>query len=153
MIREHNNYIWAVCSSHTGYDRTLTEDLVQDTVTALWERHCRSGGNLIRDKSSLSSLIFTIVRNCHANMQRRQPDIVYVDDSSVLDILQEQPDNERLDRLLELCERLPETDYKLVTSYIDGYSVPEIAKLLSVSEGAVRTRMSRLIRKLKEMIK
>lgn len=125
----------------TAADR---EDAVQEAIFRAWEKR----GTLRKEEFFKSWLIRILLNVCH-DMQKRQKRVVPVE---------EIPERaaETDDRSAELRSVLFELDEKLrvpvILHYIDGYSVRDIARILDISENAVKLRMLRGRKKLREIL-
>jgi len=125
----------------TAADR---EDAVQEAIFRAWEKR----GTLRKEEFFKSWLIRILLNVCH-DMQKRQKRVVPVE---------EIPERaaETDDRSAELRSALFELDEKLrvpvILHYIDGYSVRDVARILDISENAVKLRMLRGRKKLREIL-
>ena len=127
-------------------DRQLAEDLVQETLLRAW----RSLGKL-RDAGAAKPWLMTILRREHARYyERKRPlpvDIQAPDfPEELLVHRDEKPEHvEVRQAMLSLAD-----DYRepLVLQVLLGYSTAEIADIMSLSQGAVLTRLFRARKKL-----
>ena len=125
----------------TAADR---DDAVQEAIFRAWEKH----GTLRKEEFFNSWLIRILLNVCH-DIQKRQKRVTPVET-----VPEEMPTSG--DRSAELREALFELDEKLrvpvVLHYIDGYSVREVSKIMDISENAVKLRMLRGRKQLKEIL-
>jgi RNA polymerase sigma factor (sigma-70 family) len=133
------------CTSYTRRP-DVAEDLAQLTLLDAW----RHDGDL-RDPQARSSWLLSIARNrCRMWARQRQP-LTDVDEVDPGDLFDERFDLEvelERDELAGLLDRAlallpPETRDLLVRRYIDELPQAEIARVLSLSEGAVEGRLHR----------
>lgn len=141
--------------------RADAEEVVAQAVARAWERR----GDL-RDRDSFRGWLFRILRNCWLGRKRkrdRRPDEVPLPDEdedspsfSLYERLHQpfllwwgNPEDRFLDRLLredleEALEELPEI-YRsvIVLADVQGFTYAEIAEVLDVPVGTVRSRLSR----------
>ena len=126
-------------------DRHLAEEVVQETMVAVWR-----GAGSFKGGSQVSTWIFGIARNqAHALRRReargaREPEepLVLPDPAGPL---------EREGRVLAALEGLPPEQREVVVlAFYEGLSYREIAELLGVPEGTVKSRMYFAKRKLRE---
>lgn len=127
----------------------LAEDLVQETFLRAW----RSLDSLQNDKAA-KAWLFTILRRENARLyERYRPDIVDIEDQSIADSDENEPD-QRLDRRLlhEAIGKL-DKDYRepLLLQVIGGFSGKEIAEILDLNNNTVMTRLFRARSKLKHI--
>ena len=115
----------------------------------MWESYDSFKGD-----SSFSSWLYSVARNTavayYRRNQLRQPEI------SLTDVERDFPDwhetpNPLLGELYYLIDQLGADDRKLVGLYIEGYEYDEIAEQMNLSQQAVRTRMSRIKVRLREL--
>ena len=125
----------------TSADR---EDAVQEAIFKAWEKR----GTLRKEEFFNSWLIRILLNVCH-DIQKRQKRVTPVE------IIPEKS-GETDDRANELRAALFELDEKLrvpvVLHYIDGYSVREAARILDISENALKLRLMRGRKKLREIL-
>ncbi len=123
-------------------DRGLAEEIVQDTFVAAWR-----GGAAFEGRSSVSTWLFGIARRQARDRQRGvRPETMPLDE--LRDESEEpRPDAEVLaaaDRadLVAALDRLPVHHREpLVLAFAHGLSGPEIASVLGIPEGTVKSRL------------
>ena len=135
-------------------DYESARDLTQDTfVQAYLSLHRLSNAE------RFAPWLYGIARNLANDYMRRKRDFVSLDDAfrdgEDMDYLQiPPPDEERIEmrqRILEAIERLPDKSREAVLLfYGEGYRYREIAALLGVSSGVVRSRLEYGRKKLRE---
>lgn len=117
-------------------NRHLAEEVVQETMLAVW-----SGAAGFTGRSRVSTWVFGIARNQAFNLLRREKrggrrpaeDFILPDPSD--GIHQER-------RVLEALETLPEAQREVVFfTFYEGLSYAQIAGILGVPEGTVKSRM------------
>ena len=128
-------------------DRTVAEDVVQDTLLRAW----RSFGSL-GDEAAARPWLLTIARREFARrFERKTLETVDVDDLAELEdpALAAQEAEEVLDMRAAIFAL--ERDYRepLVLQVLMGYSTEEIATHMELTAGAVLTRLFRARQKLK----
>ncbi len=138
------------CSSR-AFGVMDTEDLVQEAVLATlanWEK--------IKDKSKLLSYMFGVVNNLVRNHRRRLPFKGQWDELRLEALESKLGDADTaldVDILLKTVEQLPNNQAEALRLFEwSGFSIKEIAALQQVSEGAVKTRLSRARSSLREML-
>ncbi len=120
-------------------DRFVAEDLVQETFTRAWK-----SWDKLRDDTAAKSWLYTILRNEHVRLfQRKRLDI---DENQELDELADHSTGSLVQEL-EIRDALralaPGYREPLLLQILGGYSCAEIAGIMSLSEGAVMTRLTR----------
>jgi RNA polymerase sigma-70 factor (ECF subfamily) len=128
----------------------IAEDLVQETFLRAW----RSLDSL-NDEKAAKGWLFTILRRENARrFERKQFDLVDIDDQPVADInsvsTEQDTDNHLLRRHIEMLA--PEYREPLVLQVLGGFSGEEIAKLLELNKNTVMTRLFRARSQLKEAL-
>lgn len=125
----------------------LAEEVVQETMVAIWR-----GAGSFKGGSRVSTWIFGIARNqAHALLRREVRGERVPEESLTL------PDPaeavEREDRVLSALAKLPPDQREVVVlAFYEGLSYREIARLLGVLEGTVKSRMHFAKRKLREAL-
>ena len=125
----------------------LAEEVVQETMVAIWR-----GAGSFKGGSRVSTWIFGIARNqAHALLRRevrgeRVPEepLTLPDPAEAV---------EREGRVLSALAELPPDQREVVVlAFYEGLSYREIASLLGVPEGTVKSRMHLAKRKLREAL-
>jgi len=132
---------WA---SDMAQDRYLAEDLVQNAFLSAMS-HAQSLTGLTQEQ--LRAWLYRTVRNAYIDHWRKRRR------EALTDQLPECAVQKTVDEAMmvgELLMRLPEVDaHMVVLRYLEGYSAKDIGERMNCSPGAVRTRLSRAIAKLK----
>lgn len=127
--------------SLTG-NRTLAEDLVQDTLERAWARF-----HMWRRGSDLRAWLFAIMHNLHVNQARSRfgkPSETLEDEALELAVRGTQEDRLALRDLKEALERLPDEQREvLLLVGLEQMSYEEAAHVLSIPLGTVMSRLSR----------
>ena len=132
------------------YARTEADrqDLFQDIVLQAWK-----GFRRFRGESKFSTWLYTVSLNTALTVRRKnkipftsQPDDLASETIQPLD-----PDARAI--LYAAIEELNEIEKSIVLLYLDDYAYEEMEKILGISSGALRVKMSRIKQKLKTIIK
>ena len=126
--------------------RELAEDLVQETFMRAWKSL-----DSLQDYTAAKSWLITILRREMArHFERRQLDLISLDDEVVEQIAAESSDSSEIILLRQAMADLP-LEYRepLLLQVIGGYSCDEIATELGIKSGAVMTRLFRARQKLR----
>ena len=119
------------------------EDAVQETIRRAWEKQ-----ESLRDERYMQTWVIRILLNVCRSQQRRAQRMLPTEDVPIIqaDTQQSTP---LLDALFTLEEkfRLP-----LQLRYVEGYNVAEVARMLRLPEGTVKSRLSRGRDKLKALL-
>jgi RNA polymerase sigma-70 factor, ECF subfamily len=131
-------------------NQAVAEDLVQETFLRAW----RSFDSLQSDGAA-KAWLFTILRRENARMyERYRPDLVDIDDVSIAEDDQNEPDQrQKLSELHEAIMKL-EKEYRdpLMLQVVGGFSGKEIADILDLNNNTVMTRLFRARSKLRVML-
>lgn len=111
-------------------------DAIQDTILACWENL----PSLQKDKYFKTWLVRILLNKCY-DIQRRQSHYAFVEE---LPESVQEPDWDTPMDVRRVMSRLGNQDQLILSLfYYDDFSVQQIAEALSISEGAVRTRLNR----------
>ena len=122
--------------------RADREDAVQECLRKAWEKRHR-----LREERYLQTWVISILLNeCHTIQRRMARTLPAEDIPAVQHDREPGPLKEALLRLEERY-RTP-----ILLHYLEGYSVAEVAAILRVPQGTVKTWLSRGRRLLKEML-
>jgi RNA polymerase sigma-70 factor (ECF subfamily) len=131
-------------------NQAVAEDLVQETFLRAW----RSFDSLQSDGAA-KAWLFTILRRENARMyERYRPELVDIDDVSIADADQHEPDQrQKLSELHQAIMKL-EKEYRdpLMLQVVGGFSGKEIADILDLNNNTVMTRLFRARSKLRHML-
>jgi RNA polymerase sigma-70 factor (ECF subfamily) len=140
LVRRHRDRLWAV-ALRTLADREEAADALQDALLSAY----RSAERFRGDSAVTTWLHRIVVNACLDRPRRRQarPAVALADLPSFEPTAAEQdPDTAR--EVYEALAQLPaEQRIPLVLLEMQGYSVAEIAELLGVPEGTVKSRCAR----------
>jgi RNA polymerase sigma-70 factor (ECF subfamily) len=135
-------------------DRGLAEDAVQETLIRMWN-HLPS----LRQDVSLKAWLVRIVVN-EVNRQRRKKQLPTVPLDNVPDIADDcenaattmirNEDHQNLRRALELLPS--EVREVIVLRYFSDLTIPEIAIVMGKPEGTIKSRLSRALVRLNEIL-
>ena len=123
--------------------RADREDAVQECLRKAWEKRHR-----LREERYLQTWVIRILLNeCHT-IQRRMTRILPTEDVPAVHHHQEEGPLKAALLQLEERYRMP-----ILLHYVEGYSVAEVAKILRVPQGTVKTWLSRGRKALKAILK
>lgn len=157
IVERYQSLICAVAYSATG-DLGVSEDLAQETFVTAWRRL----GEL-RDRTKLRAWLCGIARNLTNNwIRQRSRDIVaraeplegLPETRATAPTPREHAISKEEEAILwRALERIPETCREpLVLYYREQQSVQQVAEALGISEDAVKQRLSRGRKMLKEQV-
>lgn len=148
MLEECNGIIMEVCMLYTDRDPANIKSLYQDIVCDLWEgypgfRH-RSKASSWVHRVAVNTALMGIRHDSRRPQLERLPDGMYEDIAAT-------DDDWMTQRLYALIDRLDDCDKELVALYLSRKPQQLIARELHISPPAVRKRIERIKRKLKEL--
>lgn len=121
------------------------EDAVQETLRKCWQKR----GQLRDDRYLQTWVIRVLLNECH-DIQRRAKRTQPVDAVPERSVTPQPMAHTRVhDALLQLDERLR---MPIVLHYMEGYSVSEVACVLRVPQGTVKTRLRRGREQLRQLL-
>jgi RNA polymerase sigma-70 factor, ECF subfamily len=144
FYREHGQVVLAQVLLVTG-ERVLAEEILQDTMLAVWR-----GAGSFRGESSARSWVIAIARRQTRDRLRRRRLRVVVDDAFLADQPSSGPGPEAmaLDRadLAEVAAAIRElaASHREVLGLVfgSGLSLPEVAGVLEIPVGTVKSRLA-----------
>ncbi|MDR0825450.1 MAG: sigma-70 family RNA polymerase sigma factor [Prevotella sp.] len=144
MIRQNEGIIYKVTSFYVDKDHPIG-DLYQEVVLNLWKAFPS-----FRGESKYSTWIYRIALNtCVSFYRKSNKNVAYVDIS--MDIPDVVDNNEQIQELYKLINRLGKIERALVLLYLDDKPYKEIAEIIGFSVTNVATKLNRIKDKLKQM--
>lgn len=143
--RDLYRYAYWLC-----HDPHIAEDLVQETCLRAW----RSLDSLQDDKAAKSWLITILRRENARRFERKQLDLVNIDDYAIADIHHQGTEMEMEQQMLhrQIMKLAPEYREPLVLQVMAGFNGDEIAEILGLNRNTVMTRLFRARNQLKDQI-
>ena len=129
-------------------DKSIAEDLVQETCLRAWKSL-----DSLQDEKAAKSWLITILRRENARrFERKQFDLVDIDDHGNDASVSDDPHHQHLWLQAQIMKL--EIDYRepLFLQVIGGFSGDEIADILDLNKNTVMTRLFRARNQLKEML-
>jgi len=150
LFERHHARVYGYCLRMTG-NRSTAEDLVQDVFMKMLKYKAT-----FKDDSELVPWMFGIARNsCLAHLKRRASDqlpATPVEEAAADDAHDERRDDRESELVRQALLRLPaERREVLVLSRFEYKSYDEIARVLDCSVGAVKVRVHRAMKQLREI--
>ena len=147
LIEANKGLISKICLvyARTEADR---QDLFQEIILQAWKGFPR-----FRGESKFSTWLYMVSLNTALTAKRKNRNALIeppVEISSV-DFLQ--LEDEPKAKLYAAIEELSEIEKSIVLLYLDEYNYDQMEKILGISNGALRVKMSRIKQKLKTIIK
>lgn len=148
LIENSQRIIYKVCYIYANNDYTL-EELYQETVINLWKSYPRFRGDCKE-----STWVYRIAMCTCVTYFRRSS--VRVECMPITSNIHELPacddsENEKLDRLYVLINRLGKLERALILLWLEERSYQEISEILGISKSNVAVKLNRVKDKLKRM--
>jgi RNA polymerase sigma-70 factor (ECF subfamily) len=146
LIEEHKYILYRVARTRLHCMEDM-EDVFQETIIKAYKGII----SLKKDEYFKTWIIRIMINECNT-MLRKRKEILYIDYDIAENIQMEEPgDNIEIFDLINFLEE----DLKMVTLLYFYEDMPQkdIAKLLSIPHGTVRSRISRAKEKLREIVK
>ena len=129
-------------------DKWFAEDVVQETFLEAYRK-----AELLADHPNQLGWLYLTVRNKMMKMCGKKKDVCLFDGGEI--VCMELEEEEWKYREIELVESIKsavsEEEYEMLRDYwLNGYSSEEVADKYGVDRGAIRMKMSRLKKKLRE---
>ena len=155
LTKKYGNLIWSIARRYLS-NQAEAEDAVQEIFLALWQSASRFDAN----KGSEITFIATIARRRLIDGLRKNNKhkiLQSIDDAISDEVFKQKSNlekNAELSLAIGILETLEKKDQELLSlSIYQGYSHVEIAKLLNLPLGTVKTKIRRNLMKIREKIK
>lgn len=153
LIDRHKSVIYHVCEVYSYGDSFYAAELRQEVLCALWYEYSRFGLSRFRKQCSESTWVYRISMNTaisYLRKSKRDKGVELVSQELLNEVVGES-DKELKEELYNILGNLNSKDRRLMFYYLEERPYVEIAAMEGMSESAVGTRVSRLLKKLKEM--
>ena len=154
VMKEYTNYIYTIIrnSSMQIFDEDI-EEIILDVFLTLWKNQDRLDVN-----KNMSSLIVGITRNLikkkyrnikiNFNIEDYEEELI---DLSNIELQFYEKDKNQI--IVEELEKLKQEDKEVFIKYYYDNNIKEIAKLFSISESKVKSKLFRVRKRLKKILK
>lgn len=146
LLERYELKVFRLCASML-HDKSLAQDLAQEVFLRVWRHLNRYDAS----SGAFSTWIYAIARNqCLTTLSKQHPDWASLDDTEVaqqvaqISTTTERNDAASLAWLRSLVQALPNAQRSCLTLYyFEDNSVAEVATLLDLPEGSVKTHLHR----------
>ena len=130
-------------------DEDDANDAIQEALYSAYKNYYS-----LREKSYFTTWIIKILINKCCNIINKNKKIAYIDDTVIQNTASSE-DNYEIENSLEWVLNQIDKDLKeiVVLYYYDDFSVADIANVLEIPQGTVKSRLSRAREQIKEIIK
>lgn len=154
LLEHHALYLYNLALKFTRNDQ-LAADLYQDTVLRIWQKQ-----NMFAPGTNFKAWAGTIMRNLFVNSLRKTKYPMKYDETVGTTFISNPSTYELNDGHLNVLyadvrhevEALDEIFRRPFLLYYEGYSYKEIAELLAISEGTVKSRINTARTRLKRRL-
>ncbi len=138
------------------------DDVVQETYIRAYRSLIK---NKFKEESKLSSWLFTIARNESIRMNRKlksgerrrekyvERNMQYLNNIEDNNIAEKIEKDDLIEKLNAAVVKLPDKYVNVIDLYMKGFNERQIAQLLSISRGTVKSRVHRGKEKLRQIFK
>jgi RNA polymerase sigma-70 factor (ECF subfamily) len=135
-------------------------DVAEDLTAETFLKVIRAADRFDPERGTAKAWILTVARNVLGDWRRRARLRQYVALGTMHDLIYEAPSpeerllrEEEVGRLLDAVATLGDADRELIgLRYGSGLDTAEVAQILGISEGSVRTRLWRVLGKLRGVL-
>lgn len=135
-------------------------DIAEDLTAETFLKVVRAADRFDPTRGTAKAWILTVARNVLGDWRRRARLRQYVTLGTMHDLVYEAPSpeerllrEEEVGRLLDAVATLPEADRELIgLRYGSGLDTAEVAQILGITEGNVRTRVWRVLGRLRGVL-
>ncbi len=149
LLSRYRGIIFRTCRIYGGGDADFMRDLFQEVSLALWESL-----DHFQHRSQESTWVWNVAQKTARYRQRkRKVEQAFLQTGLADEALQvpaaDRPD---IEELYAAIAQLQSDDQLLVTLRLDGCSYAEIAARLGTNEGTLRTRHTRILQQLRQLM-
>jgi RNA polymerase sigma-70 factor (ECF subfamily) len=135
-------------------------DVAEDLTAETFFKVVRAAGTFDPARGTAKAWILTVARNVLTDWRRRGRLRQYVSIGTMHDLAYDAPSpeerlmkEEEVGRILDAVATLPAADRELIgLRYGSGLDTAETAQILGISEGSVRTRLWRVLERLRKVV-
>ena len=151
LLDRYEHKLYRLCCTLL-HDATLAQDAAQESLVRIWKALPSYDG-----RASLSTWIYAITRNrCLTALARQREEGSLLDPEAEAEMVsvEDAEPNDQSALLKALVERLPERYRRaLVLYYYEDRSIGEVAAMLAMPEGTVKTTLHRARAALMEQLR
>ena len=152
VYRSNYSNIMRLCLGYVGGNKSLANDIVQDTFVKVWE-------NLegFKGKSKISTWIYRIaVNTCLLYLRNEKYKKVQIDHNVLQEPTDHSPEamdtSNKLNKMYHCINELSEQNRAIILLELEGTPQKEIAEVMGQKHEAIRTRVHRIKKELLKCI-
>ena len=151
LLLAYQDKVFRLCYSMLG-DRAQAEDAAQESFLRIWKSMDHTRGDKFRGDSSASTWIFAVTRNVCLTAISKRGSRKFAPVEEAERGSSGGPHGER--DVLRMVGKLPDTYRKVIMLfYMEERSYEEVAKMLDLPLGTVKTNLHRARKELGRMVK
>lgn len=145
-FNSYQDMVFSLCLGYSKGDKDLANDLTQETFVKVW-------GALptFRSESAPKTWIYRICANTCLLHIRKERKIQHTEIGE-LPAVSDDNSHEDYSHLYSAIGQLKELDRVIILLVLDEVEYPEIASIVGVSEGNLRVKISRIKKKLNQLL-
>lgn len=134
-------------------NQAVAQDLCQETFLKAWKS---LGSFSLKNGGSLQAYLFKIARNLMIDLSRKKKEvsIEQIPDIEKSDDLEDEIDKKDGEiKVWKALSKLKELERQvIILRFFEDLSTSEVAKVVGIKEGALRVRLHRILKDLKEIL-
>ena len=146
MLQRNEGIIFRLCFALGDHSIENARDLFQDICLHLW-----NGWDKYKGQCKESTWVYKVAINTLKMKHRRhRTHIEYVSiDKTMLNMLADNTKDSHIEDIYEIIDSLDSGEQQLVYLYLDGNTMKEIASIVGKSENAVKQKIYRIFKKIR----
>ena len=156
LYHRHARRLMGFFFRQTGGDETLAADLTQDTFMRVWTARDKFSGSSFH--TWLLTIGYNLLKNHYRHSEHEKNYESFAmqtqeeaSDNDIIDQLDQQTFDQALSRLLEKMP--PESRMLFSLRFEEELTVPQIAAVMAIAEGTVKSRLHILTQSLKQKLR
>ncbi|MFE0558011.1 sigma-70 family RNA polymerase sigma factor [Paenibacillus lautus] len=146
LVTEHRRRLYGIAYSYLHNESDALE-VLQETVCRAWMK-CRK----LKHPEAFVPWLIRILINCCVDEQKRKKRMVPVEEVHSRETAAEMVSDSKLDLERGLSRMKPKYRHVLILKYYQDMTISDIAKILDVPEGTVKTRLYQGLKMLRQKI-
>ncbi|WP_373520959.1 RNA polymerase sigma factor [Aquiflexum sp.] len=150
LIRQNQGIVNSLCRLYATSHEEM-KDYRQDVLLSLWRAYPH-----FKEESKVSTWMYRVALNTLISIQRKKKHVILtepISESFENNHFQHAGSDDNLLVLQQAIGYLKPMDKAVVILYLEGYDNREMAKMLSISETNVSTKLNRIKTQLKKTVK
>jgi len=146
ILTNHGDGLYRICKAYL-YDKGLSDDLFQEVLLNIWKSLPSFKGD-----SNIKTWLFRIAVNTTITFNKRQIRRKEQEKSLDVHIYIPEKSNESLEKIYAAIQQLTNSEKRIISLFLEGFSYKEIANITGMSSNLVGVQLHRIKEKLKNII-